>query len=84
MIWFQNEILFPCEQWFSKSRGDKKIKRSLYPKGMSMEQIEAAEKGKAVKIMRCNFEVIITVQSGRFVFYRLPTFSLLLAKCNVD
>ena len=45
LFYCQNESSFPCEQWFSKSKGDKKIKRTLYPKGMTMEQVEAAEKG---------------------------------------
>ena len=45
MNYLQNETEFPCEMWFSKSKGDKKIKRILYPKGMTMDQIEAAEKG---------------------------------------
>eukprot|EP00116_Pleurobrachia_bachei_P001013 sb/3461275/ len=41
----QKEVVFPCEQWFSKSKADKQIKRTLHPKGMSMEDIDAAQKG---------------------------------------
>ena len=42
----QKGIDFPCEQWFSDTKGDKQTKRALYPKGKSTDQIKMAEKGK--------------------------------------